>query len=132
MTVYRIFDGISAAQVLPPQAGGSVVGSNLPSGVQAVNLSGGGAVSTLGAGAAVNQVFQLTVTGTVGQTVSGTAQIIASNDGINWTNIGTVTASSGPSPNIQSASGTVPWAFFSGLLLAITGTGAKASLIMNA
>lgn len=132
MTTYVLFGGIAAVQTLPPQTGNGPKGSNLPAGSQMADFSGGGSQNP-GVSVPSNQAFLLQVTaGSVGVSVSATAQILSSNDGITWTNIGSITASSAGSPNVQTGSGTVGWAFFSGFVSAISGTGAKAALIMNA
>lgn len=78
------------------------------------------------------QTFHLTITGTAGN-VSGTAQIIATNDGSNWVNYGDPIAAPSTYLTAQaSMSGTAAWKFFGAYLTAIAGTGAKASLKMVA
>lgn len=126
MTVYRLVDGVSAVQTLPPQAGGTVPGSNLPAGSSFADLHIGGALGAV-LPASV-QAFQLTVTG---GSCSATAQLLGSNDGITWTNIGSLAAATANSPNVQTGSGTVAWAFFSAYISAIS-AGAKAVVLMNA
>lgn len=76
------------------------------------------------------QFFQLTVAGT--GAVSATAQIVGSNDGVNWVPYMQVTAGSGTSPQTGGASGTVPYPFYNAYLTAIAGTSAKATLTMSA
>jgi hypothetical protein len=63
---------------------------------------------------------------------SATAQVIVSNDNINWSNYGAaISASSGASPNTATGSGTQPWEYISAYITAISGTGAKAQVIMG-
>lgn len=78
------------------------------------------------------QGFQLTVKGT--GSVSATAHIVASNDGINWGDTGvTVTASASTSISIGLAgSQNTPFNYFGAYISAISGTGARASLTMSA
>ena len=130
MSVYTLFQNLSAVQALPPQGVAGPPGSNLPSGSQMADMHTGGALTQVQP--PTNQAFQLVVTGPSATVVSATATILGSNDGINWGSIGTITAAAAVQPNIQTGSGTVPWAYFSAYLTAISGTGAKATLSMNA
>lgn len=76
------------------------------------------------------QAFHLVVTGTAGN-VSGTAQIIASNDGVNWISYGDpISAPSTYLTAQASMGGTQSWKYFGAYLTAISGTGAKATLRM--
>lgn len=77
-----------------------------------------------------NQSFQLTVKGT--GAVSATAQVYGSNDKVNWVPYGAAITSSGTGTGTNAQGGTTPYAFFGALLTAITGTGATATLVMNA
>ncbi len=131
MTVYHLCDNIAAAQTLPAQAENPNKPSNLPSGSNFIDLSNGGALGpTI---APTNQSFTLVVVGNGGATVSATGQVIASNDGVHWQNYGSaLSATSGPSPGMANASGSTNFAFYSAFITAITGTGAKASVLMNA
>lgn len=80
-----------------------------------------------------SQSFHAVVTGT--GNVSATIHLQVSNDGINWFDyptIGTMTISSGASPNQASAMGNTPFACYSAYISAISGTGALVNLTMNA
>ena len=128
MTTYALFAGLTVAQAAPGTTQGGPPGGNLPSGANFVN-PGGGAGQT-NSSPPSTQSFVLVVTG-FGY-VSASGFVLASNDGVNWITYGTLTASSGASPNIQTANGSVTWAYFSAYLSAISGTNAAASLTMNA
>jgi hypothetical protein len=78
------------------------------------------------------QAFQLVVTGTAGN-VSGTAQNIDSNDGVNWVSYGSPMVAASTYLVAQAVfGGTQPWKFFGAYLTAISGTGAQATLKMSA
>lgn len=100
----------------------------LPQGSEAVVSSPGYSSSAKNA---PNQAFQLIVTGTSGN-VSATAQIMASNDGNNWVTYGSpIVASAAASPNSASATGSGPFGYFTAYITAISGTGAKATVLMG-
>lgn len=78
------------------------------------------------------QTFHLKIVGTAGN-VSGTAQVVVSNDGLDWIPYGDPIAA--PSTYLTahaSFGGTQSWKYFGAYLTAIAGTGAKATLRMNA
>ena len=78
------------------------------------------------------QTFHLIVAGTAGN-VSGTAQVIVSNDGVNWVNYGDAIAAASTYLTAQASfAGTQAWKYFGAYLTAISGTGATATLRMNA
>lgn len=78
------------------------------------------------------QTFHLVITGTAGN-VSGTAQVIVSNDGVNWVNYGDAIAAGSAYLTAQASfAGTQAWRYFGAYLTAISGTGAKAALKMVA
>lgn len=117
MTTAVLCQNIAAVQSAP--AGGS-----LPVGSNSINPTADTApINTQ------TQAFQLTVTGS--GNVSASAQIIVSNDGVNWASYGSaIAATSGASPNLAIGSGAQPWQFFSAYITAISGTGAKATVTM--
>jgi hypothetical protein len=129
MTLYYLCKNVTAVQTLPTAIQGGPAPANLPVGSQGVNPN------PVGAGSALqlpnNQTFQLIVLGTAGN-VSATAQLIVSNDGVNWINLATVAATSGASPNSAGQTGTAVWNWYSAYITAISGTGASATVIMNA
>lgn len=133
MTVYTLLSGITAVQTLPVPVEGVAKGSNLPPQSQIADLSSGGALSNLSPPA--NQSFQVNVIGaSPGVTVSGTVQLLVSNDGIHWMGYGAAIAvASGPSPGMgQLAQANSTFAFYSAYVQAISGTGAKITCLMNA
>ena len=78
------------------------------------------------------QTFQLTITGTAGN-VSGTAQVVVSNDGISWISYGDpLSVASSYLTGVAGFAGTQSWNFYGAYLTAISGTGAKATLVMSA
>lgn len=78
------------------------------------------------------QTFHLVIAGTAGN-VSGTAQVVVSNDGVNWVNYGDAIAAASTYLTAQASfAGTQAWRYFGAYLTAISGTGAKASLKMSA
>lgn len=82
---------------------------------------------------AESQGFQLVVQGNSGQAVSATAQIVASNDGIHWSNLVTVTAASATTVSSGiAANSNAPYLYYGAYITAITGTGALASVTMCA
>jgi len=77
----------------------------------------------------IEQAFIVTVTGS--GNVSASAQIVGSNDTVNWALYGpAIAVASGASPQSQSAVGNIPYQFYSAFLTAISGTGAKATVTM--
>jgi hypothetical protein len=78
---------------------------------------------------APQQTFQLTVTGS--GAVSATVQPVVSNDGVNWSSYGDPFTATGTTKASQIAGGAQNWKFYSAYLTAISGTGAKATLILN-
>lgn len=78
------------------------------------------------------QSFQLVITGTAGN-VSGTAQVIVSNDGVNWAHYGDPIVAVSTYLVAQASSvAQQSWIYYGAYLTAISGTGAKASLKMAA
>jgi hypothetical protein len=139
MTVYTLFDDVTAAQAAPGiaqpsgNAGGDVQMSssgamNVPPGSQAVFPGGGAGAPTA---PPTNQQFQLIVIGS--GAVSAAAQIFGTNDGVNWTSTGSsISAASAQTVSTATASGTAGWAGFTAQLTTISGTNASATLLMNA
>lgn len=128
MTTYTLFSGLTAIQAAPTTSQGGTVGSNLPSGSQLAfpNGGAGGPVTP-----PTNQTFQLVVVGA--GSVSASAQPVVSNDGINWVNYGSaISASSATTVSVGSGTGAAVWAYYAAYLTAISGTGAKATMTMNA
>lgn len=80
---------------------------------------------------APEQSFQLTVTGNPGVTVSATAQVVASNDRVNWTPYFDPVSVTGQTTATAGWGGSQNWKYFSAYLTAISGLGAKATLTMN-
>lgn len=130
MTTYTLVKA-TAVQAVPGTVQGGPPPANLPSGSQGINPNTAGAGSTINP--AINQTFQLIVTTTNGTACAATAQVIVSNDGVNWLNYGSaMSATSGASPNQQSATGGSVWAWFSAYITVLTGTGAVATVLMSA
>lgn len=78
------------------------------------------------------QTFELVITGTAGS-VSGTAQVVSSNDGINWITYGApIVVASSYLTGAAGLSGAQSWTFFGAYLTAISGVGATATLKMSA
>lgn len=78
------------------------------------------------------QTFHLVVTATAGN-ASGTANVLGSNDGINWVAVGSaVTASSTYLVAQAAATTNVSYKYYGAYLSAISGTGASATLLMSA
>lgn len=132
MTTYALLNDVTVVQTLPVPSETAMPGTNLPAGSVSVDLrfAGAGNPTT----PATEQSFQAVVLGpSAGAVVSATIQPIVSNDGLHWMPYGAaMVVASGGSPNTKDAVGTVPWAFFSAYVQAISGTGAKARCIMNA
>lgn len=131
MTVFVLFQGLTAAQVLPVWQAGAI-GANLPPGSQFIDLRSGGAGNPVVG--PTNQVFQVNVdAASPGVTVSATVQILASNDGFHWIGYGSpITVASGPAPGMGSLAQTSMFGFYSAYLQAVSGTGAKVATLMNA
>ena len=120
MTTAVLCSGVTAAQTLVNGSG------NVPTGSQVVNPSGGSTATNPPV-----QSFQLLVTCSAGN-CSATAQVIVSNDGVNWSNYGSaISASSGVSPNTAIANNSQPFQYYSAYITAISGTNAKASVTMG-
>lgn len=135
MTVYALLNNqktvsgaLGTAQV---DANGVALpaGSNLPQGSVVASPLGGAGMPV---GGPINQAFHVVVTGT--GSVSATVQTIASNDGVNWFNYGTaITVASGASPQQgNSVSPQSPFAYYSAIVTAITGTNAAVKCLMAA
>jgi hypothetical protein len=78
------------------------------------------------------QGFQLVVKGNNGQNVSATVQIATSNDGVTWSNYVDALTAMGVTTGNATWNATGNYKFFSAILTAISGTGAKATLTMSA
>jgi len=79
--------------------------------------------------APASQAFELLVVGT--GAVGATVQIVASNDGQNWTNYGAPIAASGTGSATTIAYGAAPFAFWGATVTAISGTGAAVTVTMS-
>lgn len=77
----------------------------------------------------VQQTFQLNVSGT--GSVAATAQPVVSNDGVNWANYGSAISANGTTSATAIANGTQQWPYYSAYMTTLTGTGAKATLLVN-
>jgi hypothetical protein len=120
MAVYYLFQNITAAQTAPS------AGVGLPTTNPAVNPA-----DSLPPTQNSNQAFQLLVNGTSG-TVSCSAQPVVSNDGINWSNLGsalTITAAATPANTVTTSA--VVYQYFGAYVVSISGTGASASMLMS-
>jgi hypothetical protein len=78
-----------------------------------------------------NQAFVLTATSTAGA-VTAVAQVMASNDEVNWVNYGTTLSATGTVTGSAGAVGNAPYRYFGAVLNSITGTNAGVVLIMSA
>jgi hypothetical protein len=124
-TVYFLLNGATATSSAPtgtaPTAGGTISPAqpNAPTSGQAVSST---------------QSFVINVDGTdPNGSVSCTVQLYGSNDGAHWATYGSaVTASGTAGTGTTSATGTVPYLWFAAAVTAISGTGAKCSVRMNA
>lgn len=71
----------------------------------------------------------------VGSTTSGsgaaTIKVQASNDNANWIDLGTITLTLGVTATTDGFTSDAPWRYIRGNVTAISGTGAKASLLMG-
>lgn len=124
MSVYTILSGVTVVQTIAANVrnvDGSNGGSNLS--VQLTNPAGG-------LNPATYQGFQLVVKG-IG-TVSASAQIVGSNDGINWMTVGNVIVASGQNAASAGALGSTPFNYFSAYITAISGTNATATVTASA
>lgn len=129
MTAYTLFNNITAVQNAPGTTQGNLgVPANVPPGSLAAQMFGGaGSLVAPPAG----QAFSLQVDG-IGS-VSATAQVWASNDGVNWVTYGSaITASSVSGAGTNTATGTGNFQWYTAQLTAISGTQANATLTMNA
>ena len=138
MTVYHLFDNITAVQAAPGTT--QVTPSGQPSSPDAFNLpSGSRAAFIAGGGAGVlqnqnGQTFQVNVVSAInpGVSVSATVQPIFSNEGVNWTTggVAAITVSAGASPQIGQATNTGVWSFISAYVTAISAN-TKVSCLLN-
>lgn len=78
-----------------------------------------------------NQSFQLNVFGDPGAAVSATVQVYVSNDRVVWTQYLDPLTAAGTGSASNGYGGSQPWEYFSAWLTAISGTNAKATLLMN-
>lgn len=125
MPVVRLIVNATAVQTVANVENGDGSNPGVNPNYQPANPAG----STTPAG---SQGFQLVVTGT--GSVSASAQVVVSNDGVNWTNLApliTASAANGTSSAIGGNSN-VPYQYFGAYITAISGTNAKASLTMCA
>lgn len=125
MPVVRLIVNVIAVQTVAAVENGDGSNAGVNPSFQPTNPAG----STSPSG---SQGFQLVVTGT--GNVSASAQIVVSNDGINWTSLGgalAATSTANVSTAISGNSNT-PYQYFGGYITAISGTGAKATLTMCA
>lgn len=98
--------------------------------LNAVTVTGAGPVRYLASSPGdANRTYQATVTGS--GTVSATVVIQASDDGVGWVTLGTITLS-GTSPQTDGFASTAPWIEVRGDVTAISGTGAAVTLTMGA
>ena len=111
MSIYHIFDNATAA-FTAPKAGGIV----------SATAGQVGQVTTY-------QGYTCTVTGT--GAVSATVQPIASNDGVNWFNLGAAFTASGTGTATNYSTNNVTFGYFSAILTAITGTNASATCLLS-
>lgn len=129
MSLYTLLNGVAAAQTVASVVPVRPIPVEERNGLQLALAS-----NPLDASIAVTpperQFFQLNVSG-IG-TVSATAQVVGSNDGVHWINYMQVSAGSGSSPQAGGAAGQTPYAYYGAYLLSISGTSARASLTMNA
>jgi hypothetical protein len=66
--------------------------------------------------------YQAAITGT--GSVSATVTIQGSNDGVNWSTIGTAMSLSGTGSDVKTTSAAIPWRLHRAVIASITGTGA--------
>lgn len=77
------------------------------------------------------QTVQVVASTTTGN-VSATVQVLGSNDGVNWSSLGTaVTIASGVSPQIGSVVLNSTYKFYAANVTAITGTGSAVTTLMS-
>lgn len=119
VTVQKLCLNVTAQQTIAAvqNQDGSNGGTNVP--ISLLNPAGSNSPSS-------NMGFQIVVKG--GGSVSATAQIVVSNDGINWTNLTTVVANS--ATNISTGinnNANAPYAYVGAYISAISGTGASAT-----
>ena len=115
MSVYNLCQGISA-----PQGAGVIGTSTNPIVSAPASESGSGSPP-------VAQAFVLVVTGS--GSVSATAQIVGSNDGVNFVNYGAaIVAASATTVSAQGQQGATPYQYYGAYITAISGGGAVASV----
>lgn len=71
--------------------------------------------------------YQASITGS--GAVSATVTIQGSNDGSNWTTIGTAMSLSGTGSDVKATNSTVPWRHHRSVIASITGTSAAVTCI---
>jgi hypothetical protein len=123
-TTYFLINSATATNSAPtgtsPTAGGTV------SPAAPFNASAGPQIASA-------QAFVISVDGTDGNgAVSCTVQLYGSNDGSHYATYGSAVTASGTGSATTSATGTVPYVWFAAAVTAISGTGAKCSVRMNA
>lgn len=120
MQQYPLISGVTAVQQAPA-AGVMAFGSSV--------AQPGGAAGSPNT-SAVAQSFFLVVTGS--GAVSAMAQVMGSNDGVNWTPYGPpITATAATGTSVGAATGLTPFVFFTGYVTAVSGTNASVSLTMG-
>ena len=129
MTVYVLRTGVSKADLVtvPPTVQQPVSITNQSVAIQTL---GGAPGNTNAYTPPIAQSFQLTVKGT--GAVAATAQVVGSNDGVNWTNYGPALTASGTGSSTVTGYGQAPYAYFGALITAISGTSAQAAVTMSA
>lgn len=98
--------------------------------LNAVTTTGTGAVNYLGRNPGnANRTYQATVSGT--GAVSATVLVLASDDGVGWVTLGTITLS-GTGTASDGFAALAPWMEVEGDVTAISGTGAAVTLTVGA
>lgn len=119
MTTYVLASGVAAVQAVPAN-------SIAPNGSQIVNPSAGQAPTN-----PQTQTFQVVVTTTAGNG-SATVQPYSSNDGANWIAYGAaLVVVAAASPAQISGNGAQPWQYYTAIVTAIGGVGAKVAVTMG-
>lgn len=118
MAVYFLAQNVSAVQTV------AAIGSSTnPIVLAPASESGAGSPPT-------DQIFVLLVAGS--GAVSASAQIVGSNDGVNFVNYGAaVAAAAAPTVSAQAQAGTSPFQYYSAIITAISGTNAVASVTVG-
>ena len=121
MSLYYALQNVSAAQAAP-------VGGVLPAGSQAIQTYGANNPNSPA------PQFTWTVKATGIGAVSATAQLIGSQDGTVWETIGATAQASGNDITPGSKSSTVndSFNFYSAYITAISGTSARAAVLISA